>query len=222
MNSDLPLTQRKNLRIPKFDYAQPGAYFVTIVTQDRQKIFGQIIDMDVELSDVGKMVKEVIDQIPGHYLGVNVELFVIMPNHVHLLLLITNVAAGLSASVAAGLRAGVVAGPRAGVVASPRAGVVAGPRACQSDHIEDGQPQGVDPTKEQLSLPEIVHRIKSLTTHRYSIGVNEKGWPRFEKRLWQRNYYEHVIRNERDYQAVFDYILNNPRNWEMDEEFSNS
>ncbi len=45
------------------------------------------------------------------------------------------------------------------------------------------------------------------------------GWPRFEHRLWQRNYYEHVIRNERDLQAIYDYIIANPMNWEKDEEF---
>ena len=123
------------------------------------------------MNDVGKMVKEVIDQIPEHYLGVNVELFVIMPNHVHLLFLIYDVAAGPRDGVVADPRDGVVAGLRDGVVAGLRDGVVAGPRACQSDQIDDGQPRGVDPTKNKLSLPEVVHRIKSLTTHRYSIGV---------------------------------------------------
>lgn len=206
MNLNPSLPHRRALRIPEFDYSQPGAYFVTIVAQDRKSIFGKAIDGEVVLNDVGKMVKEVIDQIPEHYLGVNVELFVIMPNHVHLLFLIYDVAAG----------------PRDGVVADPRDGVVAGPRACQSDQIDDGQPRGVDPTKNKLSLPEVVHRIKSLTTHRYSIGVMEKGWSRFENRLWQQNYYEHIIRNERDYQAIYEYILANPMNWEQDEEFSAS
>ena len=48
----------------------------------------------------------------------------------------------------------------------------------------------------------------------------EKGWSRFENRLWQQNYYEHIIRNERDYQAIYEYILANPMNWEKDDEFS--
>ena len=140
------------------------------------------------LNEVGRMVKEVIEQIPEHYPGITVDLFVIMPNHIHALILIND--------------------------------VVAGPRACQADQASRGQPQGVAPTKERLSLAEIVHRIKSLTTHRYMIGVRDKGWLPFEKRLWQRNYYEHVIRNERDYQAINEYILANPINWEEDGEFS--
>ena len=236
MNLNPSLPHRRTLRLPEFDYAQPGAYFVTIVTQYRKPIFGQIVDGEMVLNEVGWMIKDVIDQIPEHYLGVNVELFVIMPNHVHLLFLIFDVVADP--------RAGVVAGPRAchanqiedgqprGVdptkerlslpVQDPRAGVVAGLCACQANQIEDGQPRGVVLTKEQLSLPEIVHRIKSFTTHRYMKGVIERGWTRFEKRLWRRNYYEHIIRNERDYLAIYEYILANPMNWEKDEEFSAS
>ncbi len=187
MNPNPSLPHRKNLRIPEFDYSQPGAYFVTIVTQDRRPLFGQIVDGEMVLNEAGRMVTGIVEEIPQHYQNINVEVSVIMPNHIHMLFLITS--------------------------------VVAGPRACQSDQMPTGQPQGVAPTQEQLSLSKIIQRFKSLTTHRYMIGVRDKGWPRFEKRLWQRNYYEHVIRNERDYRANYDYILANPMNWEEDEEF---
>ena len=156
VNPDPLLPHRKNLRLPEFDYSQPGAYYVTIVTQDRKTLFGQVVDGEMVLNDIGKMVKEVIDQIPEHYPGINVELFVVMPNHIHILFHLSD--------------------------------VLADPRVCHRDQAKSGQPQGVDPTKEQLSLLEIVHRIKSLTTHRYMIGVRDMGWPRFEHRLWQRNY----------------------------------
>ena len=69
------------------------------------------------------------------------------------------------------------------------------------------------------SLFDIVARFKSLTTNRYIQGVKNLGWPVFERRLWQRSFYEHVIRNERDHQAIVDYIVANPMNWEKDEEF---
>ena len=160
---------------------------MTIMTQYRKTLFGKIVDGEMVLNEVGRMVEEVIDQIPEHYPGINIELFVVMPNHIHALLIISD--------------------------------VVAGPRACHVDQMKSGQPQGVDPTKDQLSLPDIVHRIKSLTTYEYMIGVRDKGWPQFEKRLWQQSYYEHVIRNERDYKAIYEYILANPMNWEKDEEF---
>jgi len=63
------------------------------------------------------------------------------------------------------------------------------------------------------SLPDIVHRFKTLTTKRYTDGVKYNGWERFEKRLWQRNYYEHIIRNEEGYYRISEYIKNNPDNW---------
>ena len=178
---------RRSLRVHEFDYSQPGAYFVTIVTHERKQLFGQIVDGEMVLNEIGMMVKEIVGGVPRHYQNINVEVSVIMPNHIHILFLITD--------------------------------VVAGPRACQTDQTNNGQPQGVDPTKKQLSLPDIVHRIKSLTTHQYMMGVWDKGWPRFEKHLWQRNYYERFIRNERDYQAIYDYIIANPMNWQKDEEF---
>jgi REP element-mobilizing transposase RayT len=69
------------------------------------------------------------------------------------------------------------------------------------------------------SLFDIVARFKSLTTNRYIYGVKNLGWPVFEQRLWQRSFYEHVIRNEREHQAISDYILSNPMNWEKDKDF---
>ena len=72
----------------------------------------------------------------------------------------------------------------------------------------------------RVSLSNIVQRFKSLTTHRYIEGVWQYGWSPFHKRLWQRNYYEHVIRDEADLETITDYILQNPQNWEKDEEYS--
>ena len=90
-----------------------------------------------------------------------------------------------------------------------------------------GQPRRVAPTGDrQINLPpddasiqrltlgNIVGRFKSLTTRRYLDGVHGDNWQPFPTRLWQRNYYEHIIRDDQDYQSCFDYILANPQNWE--------
>jgi REP element-mobilizing transposase RayT len=89
--------------------------------------------------------------------------------------------------------------------------VGAGPRACPAL----GQPQGVAPT---LSLPDVVHRFKTMTTKRYADGVEQCGWRLFPGRLWQRNYYEHIIRNEGDLDAIRRYIACNPLRWHLDRE----
>jgi putative transposase len=72
---------------------------------------------------------------------------------------------------------------------------------------------GVAPT-----LGKIVGAFKSITTHEYIQGVDKLGWPQFYKRLWQRNYYEHIIRDQADYERIAGYILDNPVNWDKDEE----
>ena len=68
-----------------------------------------------------------------------------------------------------------------------------------------------------LSLPDVVQRFKSFTTARYRQEVVEHGWPPFPGRLWQRNYYEHIIRSETAYQKIRDYIINNPASWADDQ-----
>ncbi|MBI4650701.1 transposase [Candidatus Desantisbacteria bacterium] len=71
--------------------------------------------------------------------------------------------------------------------------------------------------KRGLSLPDVMERFKSLTTKKYIDGVKLNNWKPFNKRLWQRNYYEHVIRDENDLKCTREYIINNPIKWEMDE-----
>lgn len=78
-----------------------------------------------------------------------------------------------------------------------------------------GQPKAGAPS---LSLSDVMGRFKTLTTKRYIDGVRQFGWPPFHGRLWQRNYYEHVIRNEASLERIRDYILNNPLHWEKDPE----
>ena len=68
------------------------------------------------------------------------------------------------------------------------------------------------------TLGDVVRVFKSVTTVEYGRGVRGLGWERFEKRLWQRNYYERVVRNGSEMRAVREYIVNNPRNWELDRE----
>jgi REP element-mobilizing transposase RayT len=69
-----------------------------------------------------------------------------------------------------------------------------------------------------LSLPDIVHRFKTMTTKRYTDGVKQFGWPPYPGKLWQRNYYEHIIRNENELNRIREYIQKNPLKWEFDRE----
>ena len=81
---------------------------------------------------------------------------------------------------------------------------------CQKQ--KNGQPQGIAPT-----VGNVVGAFKSITTVEYIHGVKNNGWRRFDGKLWQRNYWEHVVRNENEYQRIAQYILDNPAKWEMDQ-----
>jgi len=155
---------------------------VTICTHARTCMFGEVSDGTMHLNEAGRIIHTVWNEIPEHYCGIGVDEFVIMPNHIHGIIVI----------------------------------VGAGPCACpDADSQTNGQPRGVAPTR--LSLPDIVHRFKTLTTKRYVDGVKHNQWRPFADKLWQRNYWEHIIRSEDDLNLTREYILNNPRQWELDE-----
>jgi hypothetical protein len=83
-----------------------------------------------------------------------------------------------------------------------------------------GQPRGGAPTdsvmQTGLSLPDVVHRFKTLVTKKYSDGVKQYGWPRFDGTLFQRNYWEHIVRNEMELNRIRQYIIDNPAKWPDD------
>jgi REP element-mobilizing transposase RayT len=169
------------MRLAGYDYAQAGAYFVTACTQGRVCLFGEVVDGEMRTNEAGAMVKRVWEELPKFYAGVALDVFVVMPNHVHGIIVL----------------------------------VGAAPRACPCGGLGTGQPQGVAPT---ITLPDVVHRFKTLTTRRYVEGVKRGWWPVFERRLWQRGYYEHVIRDEASLDAIRRYVVDNPSRWAYDRE----
>ena len=95
--------------------------------------------------------------------------------------------------------------------------VGATPRGC----LGNGRAQGPAPTvslPSSLSLPDVVHRFKTMTTKRYVDGVKQNGWLPFPGRLWQRNYHDRIIRDEDELNRILEYILENPAAWETDQE----
>jgi len=192
------INRRGSLRLKGYDYAQAGAYFVTICTHDRACLLGEAVGEGVRLSDAGRMIQAVWDELSNQYPGVETDVFAIMPNHIH----------GIVVLVASNPCVGV------GPCAYPDHGQT--PERIAEPADVEGQPQGVAPTG--LSLSDMVHRFKTLTTKRYTDGVKEREWPAFRGRLWQRNYYDHVIRNERELDKIREYIATNPLRWALDRE----
>jgi putative transposase len=203
---------RHSIRLKGYDYTQAGAYFVTVVAQDRACRFGKVTDGITDLNDAGRMAQKVWDELPIFYPGVLVDACVVMPNHVHGIIVL------------------VGAAPRGRP--GPGSGPGLAPGRPRPPEPERGQARGPAPTimptiitgsvgetgTGGLSLADVVHRFKTLTTKWYTDGVHQLGWSAFRGRLWQRNYFEHVIRDETALERIRRYIDDNPARWAQDEE----
>ena len=160
---------RRSIRLKDYNYSQEGAYFVTICTHERECLFGEIRDGEMFLSDAGRRVRPIWDQLSDHYPHNRLDAFVIMPNHVHGIVILND-----CADVGAGLKPAL------------------------TDKMRHG-------------LPEIIRAFKTFSSRRINEFRKMIGVP-----LWQRNYYEHVIRNEKSLIAVREYIQANPYQWPND------
>ena len=178
---------RRSIRLKGYDYSRAGAYFVTVCVQNRECLFGEIAGRIMRPNGAGQMVGSVWDELPQYYPGVGTDEFVVMPNHIHGIIVLT--------------------GAGADPCACPRSVHRQGTGESQ----ERGQPQGVAPTA--MSLPDVLNRFKSFTTTRYRQGIKHQNWSRFSGRLWQRNYHDHIIRNEAELNRIRQYIAENPARW---------
>ena len=183
MTRSSTMHRRRSLRVHGYDYAMAGAYFVTICTQDQACLFGEVVGGANCLNEAGQMVAALWDGIPARLPGVEIDQFVVMPNHLHGILVLLDVdTSGATTRVA----------PTIGSVGAPLVGA--------------------------SRLGDVVGAFKSMATVGYIGGVKANGWPEFRGRLWQRNYYEHVIRNEAALDRIRRYVEDNPARWEFDDE----
>ena len=151
------MQERKRNRLRNYDYGQNGAYFITICTKDRKQILSKIVGDGFPVPNLpGRIAEEMIEQVMIRYPSVSVDKYVIMPDHIHLLLRIEGT----------------------------------------------GNPS---PT-----LGNVIGWYKYQTTKRINQTDATQGL-----QVFQRSYYEHVIRNQQDYDSVWEYIENNPRKWAM-------
>jgi len=152
--------------------------------------FGLVENGVMVLNEPGKMILQIWNDMPIYYPGVELGEFVVMPDHIHGIIKINNPPQPNDASV-----------------------VVATPRGC---HYYGTNNQPNKKQKKQnppISLPYLMDCFKTLTTTKYITGVKTSCWQPFHKRLWQRNYWEHIIRNETEYAKISKYIHNNPILW---------
>jgi putative transposase len=190
--------RRRSIRLKGYDYTQPGAYFVTLVTRERACLFGHVVDCEVRLSQFGHVVRDEWLATPDIREEITLDEFVIMPNHLH----------GIVHIDAAAVEDAV--GPHGGA-ALPNRNLQTTPDPDLSDPLGNDGPALRRPPR---SLGSLIAGFKSAATKRINILRNTPGVP-----VWQANYYEHIIRNERSLNAIREYIMANPARWDHDPEY---
>jgi len=155
------------------------------------------------LNDAGEMVEKWWYKLKNKFQNIELHESVIMPNHFHGIIQITTVVIGVGADLR-------VCPDKTG---SPHMGQSR--RIAPTDRIPPTN--RIAPTG--APLYEMVQWFKTMTTNEYIRNVKQNNWIPFNRKLWQRNYYEHIIRNEKSYYQIAEYILNNPVNWREDEYF---
>lgn len=183
--SDPQRHRRRSIRLPGYDYTQSGAYFVTVVTYQRDCVLGDILEGEIRLSSAGEIVRREWERLAQRFPHVVLDSYVIMPNHFHGIIIITDDRRGT---------------PDSGKTLSPSSSR----RAPTGENFGKPVPG---------SIPTIIRSYKSATTLRINYLRHTPGTP-----VWQRNYYERIIRDEREMDTLRQYILNNPQQWELDEE----
>jgi REP element-mobilizing transposase RayT len=185
---------RRSIRLRGYDYARGGAYFVTVVSQQRAGLFGDVLEDEVMLNEAGTVIVAAWMDLPERFPTASIDAFVVMPNHFHGIIVIHQKSVE---PVGAGLVPALVRAPTGERERAPTRGAPTG-----GDRL---------PT-----LGDIVGAFKSITTRAYMEGVRHRGWQPFDKRLWQRNYYERVVRSEGELDRIRGYIDQNPLNWARD------
>ena len=232
-HSDPAKHNRRSFRLAGYDYASHGAYFVTIVTQGRACLFGKVVDGEIHLNDAGRMVWRWWEELEHKFSNCVPGMFVVMPNHVHGVVHIVDdnkftegedfgVNDDAGENVGADLRVcpdyDTGLGAHGNLGAHDLLGAHIGAPLPDPGAHDDLGAHDDSGTHIGAPLPEIVQWFKTMTTNEYIRGVKSFAWTPFIGKLWQRNYYEHIVRNEGALHTIEQYILDNPRRWATDDE----
>lgn len=186
MKPDAAKPRRRSIRLKGWNYAQTGAYFVTVCVQNRECLLGDVVGDAVVRHGSGGLVQSCWEDLRQRFPGLELDAFVVMPNHVHGIIVIDPVGAGLALPDMEG--AVTVAGAAS---------------SAPTDNVRPGGP----------TLGDIMRAFKSISAIAVNRHLGRRGQP-----LWQRNYYEHIIRDEEELNHIRDYIIHNPLQWMLDRE----
>jgi REP element-mobilizing transposase RayT len=187
------IVNRHSPRLKDHDYSQPGAYFVTICTQNRECLFGDVVGREMVLNEWGQIAYDELIKTVKLRENVEINEYIIMPNHIHCIIEISSIK-----------------------------------KPDELPHQNDNRMSEISPKYGELGT--IIRAYKSAVSyqihHRRGVASQRpyndiEQHPNIIKQrptIWQRNYYEHIIRTDDDYHRIAQYIRNNPQNWSSDNE----
>jgi REP element-mobilizing transposase RayT len=180
MKYDPDIHHRRSVRLKGYDYSQAGIYFITICTQNRECLLGEIINEAMKLSQFGSIAQQQWFEIEKRFPDIELDEFVVMPNHIHGILIHKFVGAPLAGAQNA------------------------------NDKIQTT-------VKGAPVLGSVIGGYKSLVIHHCLQHIKDSDSKIALGKFWQRNYHEHIIRNEASLEKIREYVVNNPINWPVDE-----
>ena len=188
---------RQSTRLPGYDYSHNGLYFVTICSWRRECVFGEIVNGEMRLNELGEIVLETWHELPYRFPDIQFDQFVVMPNHVH----------------------GIIHIVGAPLVGAPNQTTNLSNKPKHQNTIGN-QNRGNKNlnwagTRPAPTLGRVVGVFKSISAVQYIKYKRLNGSLSFHP-LWQRNYHDHIIRNERSLNKIREYIVQNPPQWDLD------
>jgi len=207
---------RRSIRLKGYDYSQEGLYFVTLCVAcrgdscSRPNLFGKITDGEMMLNDFGQVAHDEWVKLSERYPNAYFDVFQIMPNHIHGIIELHPVGATLAVA-------------RNNTTNYAQNGTVGDSENCVTSNWATARVAPTDATNDAhvtmtATIGDIVGSYKSLVVNKCLEICKLRN--EFLGKLWQRNYFEHIIRNEKSYQFIADYIINNPAKWESDKFYS--
>lgn len=202
--------KRKTTRLKEYDYSAAGYYFVTVCAQDKEHIFGKVVNGAMVLNDAGEIARFAWMDLMRHNINIELDEFIVMPNHMHGIINIVVVAGSKPARIPAQT-------PITKMYVNNNDRNKKMTDFNEADLkldwvVLESSKAGLEPAPTGHGLPEIVRQFKTFSAKRINDIRQMPG-----KKIWQRSFYDHIIRNEKSLQEIREYIVNNPAKWNDDE-----
>lgn len=207
---------RKSIRLKGYDYSSPGLYFVTICVQYRLHLYGKVVQGRMQYSPAGEMINKWYRELENKFADIKCREHIVMPNHFHCI--IENIGSPARTGRPTCLPPSVCPSPDPSVCPPDPTGRPKCLPQSVCPKNKDTNPESTQILSEHKASPlyTVIQWFKTMTTNEYIRKVKSDNWPRFNRKLWQRNYWERIILDEEEYRNTANYIINNPIKWYRD------